>query len=144
MLPCFGWLGFAAKADTTKSGRPLTVIVCVAEFVLAFPRESVTVSDAVKVPGFAYWCDVVAVDWVTLFPSPKLNVYDAIVSPESGSEEPEASNDTLSGANPDVGFATSAAVGGVFTEMSTTAVLLLALPRESVTFKLATNCPPVL
>src|SRR5437762_8481748 len=86
-----------------------------AALLLSCPRESVTVSDAWYVPGSAYVCEIVGLDCVTgVEPSPKRNVYDATWSPASGSEEPEASNATASGACPLAGVACKAAVGGVF------------------------------
>ena len=63
-------------------------------------------------------CEMVGVDCVTATePSPKLNVYEAIVSgggAVSGSNEPEPSNLTVNGALPDVGVAVRTAVGGLF------------------------------
>ena len=59
-------------------------------------------------------CDTVGLDCVTGgVPSPKLNVYEAIVSPASGSV-PEPSKRTVSGARPLVGVAASDAVGAAF------------------------------
>ena len=59
-------------------------------------------------------CETVGLDWVTGgVPSPKRNVYDAIVSPGSESV-PEPSNRTASGPIPLVGVAASVAVGAAF------------------------------
>src|SRR5438067_164465 len=86
-----------------------------AALLLSCPRESVTVSEAWYVPGFVYVCEIVGLDCVTgVEPSPKRNVYDATWSPASASDEPEASNATVSGTEPLVGVACNAAAGGVF------------------------------
>ena len=50
-------------------------------------------------------------------PSPKLNVYDAIVSAGgavSGSYDPEPSKLTVNGGLPELGDAVSTAIGGLF------------------------------
>src|SRR5436190_322103 len=83
-------------------------------------------------------------------PSPKLNEYDAMVSPLSLSVEREPSNFTFSGTTPEVGAAVSEAVGAVllgcaaWTVIATCAELVLFRPRESVTARDATYVPAAL
>ena len=94
-----------------------TEIITCAVFVLCAPRESVTVSRAGKLPAAVYVCAIVGVDCVTAGePSPKLNVYEAMVSAGgsvSGSNEPEPLRATDNGAVPWVGVAVKTAIGGV-------------------------------
>src|SRR5213595_864235 len=89
-----------------------TPIGTLASFTLFAPCESVTLRLARNSPAFWYVWASVGEDCVTSGePSPKVNVYDVIESPGSGSEEPEPSNVTWSGTLPELVDDVRAAVG---------------------------------
>ena len=75
---------------------------------------SVTRSTALYVPADAYVNDGFATVESPKVPSPFRSHEYEIVSPASGSEEPDPSKLTASGAFPLVGVAVATAVGGLF------------------------------
>ena len=88
--------------------------------VLDAPLLSVTVREAVQVPGVVYtW---VATGPVPLAPSPKDQAHEVTVPSES--VDPEPSKDTVRGAAPVVGVADMTAVGGKLLTPATMVAML--------------------
>jgi hypothetical protein len=114
---CPTWPVAGPVLATSRSAADSTVISTVAVFPLCSPRESRTVSVASYFPARSYVCEIVGVVVVTgVEPSPKSNVYDAISSSASGSDDPDASKPTVKGRGPVVGEALRTAVGAAFAQ----------------------------
>src|ERR1051325_794556 len=125
-----GWFVVGADAVTTAEAVPVA------------PWLSVTVSRPVQVPAANVCVAVAPACGPTTVPSPKSNLYEAIVP--SASEEAEPLAVTVSGAVPEDGDTVSRATGGWFVvgaDAVTTAEAVPVAPLSSVTVSRTVQVP---
>ena len=99
------------RAEGGRATAAVTVIVT-GELVVEAPWLSVTRRTALYVPGVVYVNDGFATVESPKVPSPFRSHEYEIVSPASGSDEPDPSKFTVNGTVPLVGDAVATAVGG--------------------------------